>query len=71
MDDTYSCGRLPATGDFGQRFEVTYFDPSDDARKVMGWSETAEGAQRMADSIEKHPSWSFPQIRDRQGETDG
>jgi len=62
---THSGGKPHAVGDLGQRYEVTYFDSAANARKVLGWSETADGAQRMADSIEAHPSWQFAQIRDR------
>lgn len=62
---THSGGKPHAVGDRGQRFEVTYYDPYDHKRRVFGWSETERGAKVMADSIEKNPSWSHPQIRDR------
>lgn len=62
---THSGGKPHNVGDRGQRYEVTFYDPSINARRVMGWSDTAEGAQSMAASIEAHPSWQFPQIRDR------
>lgn len=52
-------------GDKGQRFEVTYFDPSEDKRKVYGWSDDAGIARKMGDSVDAHPSWRFPQLRDR------
>jgi hypothetical protein len=35
-------------------------------RKVFGWSDTAEGAQAMGNSIDAHPVWQFPQVTDRQ-----
>ena len=62
---THSGGKPHAVGDRGQRYEVTYFDPDANIRKVFGWSDTAEGAQAFARSIELHPSMQFPQIRDR------
>lgn len=64
---THSGGK-PHTnvGDRGQRYEVTYFDPRESCRKVMGWATTSEAAQLMADSIDLHPSWQDPQIRDRE-----
>lgn len=63
---TYSGGKPLAVGDRGQRYVVSFFDPVANARKVMGWSETPEGAQQMADAIEAHPSREFPWITDRQ-----
>ena len=63
---THSGGKPHAVGDHGQQYEVTYFDPVANARKVFGWSNTAEGAQSMARSVELHPSMGhFVQIRDR------
>ena len=62
---TINGGQPHAVGDKGQRYEVTYFDPQANCRKVLGWSDTAEGAQRMADGVEKHPSWQYPWITDR------
>lgn len=66
---THSGGK-PHTnvGDRGQRFEVTFFDPYDNKRKTFGWSATAEGARQLADSIELHPSWAYPQINDREAD---
>ena len=62
---THSGGKPHAVGDRGQPYEVTFFDPNTNARRVLGWCETAEGAQDLARAIEAHPSWQFPQIRDR------
>lgn len=59
------CRRMPAVGDRGQRFEVSFFDPDTDARRVLGWSETREGASAFERAIESHPSWCAPQVRDR------
>lgn len=66
---THSGGQQHPVGDRGQRYEVSYFCPTANTRKVMGWSETPEGAQQMADAIEAHPSWQFAQITDRQVKT--
>lgn len=62
---THSGGKPHAVGDRGQRFEVTFFDPAANVRKVLGWTETAEDAQRMVNAVEAHPSWMFPQVWDR------
>lgn len=62
---TINGGQPHAVGDRGQRFEITFFDPEARCRKVLGWCETKEGAQRMAAGVEKHPSWQLPEIRDR------
>lgn len=67
---THSGGKPHAVGDRGQRFEITFFDPEQDARRVLGWSADAEGAQRMAASVSAHPSWRDPEVRDRYGATD-
>lgn len=61
---THSGGKPHHVGDKGQRYEVTYFDG--ERRQVFGWSVTPEGARTMANSIELHPSWEYPQIRDRE-----
>lgn len=62
---THSGGKPHAVGDKGQKYEVTYYDPISNCRKTFGWSDTEGGAQAMADSIEVHPSWQYPQIMDR------
>lgn len=51
-------------GDRGQRYEVTYLD-SDGARKVFGWAETREGANRLVVSIHANPLMHDPELRDR------
>lgn len=63
---THSGGKPHAVGDHGQRYEVTYFEPRENKRKVFGWADTPEAAARMASAIEKHPAWEYPQVRDRQ-----
>lgn len=62
---THSGGKPHAVGDKGQQFEVTFFDPNTDTRKVLGWSDTMRGAAQLASCVEAHPSWDFAQIRDR------
>ena len=66
----YRCGRFK-TGDRGQRYEVTYFDPQAKSRSVFGWSDDQVVADTMRDSINKHPTWRDPKVRDRQVETKG
>lgn len=63
---THSGGKPHQVGDRGQRYEVTFFDPDANRRRVLGWSPTAEGAQQMASAVESHPAWQSPEIRDRQ-----
>lgn len=63
---THSGGKEHAVGDKGQRYEVSFFNPSIDARMVYGWTDDNESALAMADNVEKHPSWQFPWVTDRQ-----
>ena len=53
-------------GDKGQRYEVTFYDPTTAERMIFGWFETLEGANRCCKGIDMHPSWCNPQIRDRE-----
>lgn len=62
---THSGGKPHAVGDRGQRYEVTAFDESKNARFVIGWTNDAEFARGMAVGAELHPSWNFAQVRDR------
>ena len=62
---TYDGGKPHQVGDKGQRYEVTFFDPEANARRVLGWSDDPETARRMADSVEQHPAWGYPRITDR------
>lgn len=62
---THSGGKPHNVGDRGQRYEVTYFDPRENVRKVFGWSDDAERARAMGDSIDAHPVWNYPQVLDR------
>lgn len=61
---THSGGKQHEVGDRGQRFEVSYCD-EELARKPFGWTDDIEAARRMADAIEKHPTWGYPWITDR------
>ncbi len=63
---TIDGGKPHAVGDKGQRYEVSFYDPATNSRRVLGWCATAEGAQQMADGIEHHPSWAFPWVTDRE-----
>jgi len=63
---THSGGKPHAVGDRGQRYEVTYFDPSSNSRKVMGWCSNLARAEQFSTAIDKHPVWRSPQIRDRE-----
>ena len=62
---TINGGQPHAVGDKGQRWEVSFFEPRDGVRKVLGWSDTIEGARSMAEGVELHPVWEYPQITDR------
>lgn len=62
---THSGGKPHEVGDRGQRYQVTFFNPAKNQRQVLGWTDDAEAARRMADNVEKHPSWEYPQISDR------
>ena len=65
---TWGGGKPHPVGDRGQRYEVTYCDPESDEpskRRVFGWSDTMAGAEGMMNSIELHPVWALPVIRDR------
>lgn len=62
---THSGGKPHAVGDRGQRFEVSFYNPATNQRQPLGWTNDAETARKMADSVELHPSWEYPQITDR------
>jgi hypothetical protein len=62
---THSGGKPHAVGDRGQRYEVTYLDPSDGKRHVFGWSNNLAGACNMEEAIVLHPTMADPIIRDR------
>lgn len=62
---THSGGKPHAVGDRGQRYEVSFFNPETNQRQVLGWTEDADAARRMADAVDLHPSWQFPQVVDR------
>jgi hypothetical protein len=62
---THSGGKPHAVGDRGQRYEVSFFNPSTNERQVLGWTDDVGAARQMADGIDAHPLWAFPQVRDR------
>jgi hypothetical protein len=62
---THSGGKPHAVGDRGQQYEITFFDPDTNERLVLGWTDDIVAAQGMSNGIEQHPSWCYPQIRDR------
>lgn len=63
---THSGGKPHAVGDRGQRYEVSFFNPTTNERQVMGWTDDIEAARKMADAVDAHPSWEFPWVTDRQ-----
>lgn len=68
---THSGGKPHAVGDRGQRYEVSCFDETKNARIVIGWTDDAAGAARWATSVELRPSWKFAWVTDRRpGSTD-
>ena len=63
---THSGGKPHAVGDKGQRYEVSFYDPEMNKRRILGWTDKLENAQGMMTAIEGHPSWQFPQLLDRE-----
>lgn len=61
---THSGGLPHPTGDRGQRYEVRFLNGSN-KQQVLGWTEDFATATDMADSVNRHPSWSSPIIIDR------
>lgn len=61
---TWGGGNPHAVGDRGQRYEVTFGD--DGTRKVIGWSATLEGARQFCMAVHAHPTWTAPEIWDRE-----
>lgn len=63
---THSGGK-PHTnvGDRGQRYEVSVFDETKNARTVIGWSDDAGIAGQMSTAAEQRPSWKFAWVTDR------
>lgn len=62
---THSGGKPHAVGDLGQRYEISFFNPTSKKREILGWTDDAGVARNMADSIDSHPSWEFPWVTDR------
>lgn len=55
----------PPTGDRGQRYMVTFYDPDTKTRRTLGWANTVESAEAMVRCVKAHPSWRDPVIDDR------
>lgn len=62
---THSGGKPHAVGDRGQRYEVSFFNPTANERQVLGWTNDAEAARKMADGVDAHPAWEIPWVTDR------
>lgn len=62
---THSGGKPHAVGDHGQRYEVSCFDETKNARIVIGWTDDAASASQWATSVELRPSWKFAWVTDR------
>ena len=61
---THSGGKPHAVGYEGQQYEVSFFNENENTRQVMGWTNSIDGANKMADAIRLHPSWTFEWITD-------
>jgi len=62
---THSGGKPHEVGDRGQRYEVTFYNPATGERQGYGWAASEGAANVMRDSVNKHPSWRYPRIKDR------
>lgn len=63
---THSGGKPHEVGDKGQRYEVSYYDPSTSTRKKFGWTNDFITAAGMLRSISLHPTMQLGMIHDRQ-----
>lgn len=52
-------------GDKGRRYEVCAFGYPNDGFNVIGWSDTFDGANGLADSIAKAPGCEETEVKDR------
>lgn len=62
---THSGGLTHEVGDRGQRYEVTFFDKTENRRRPLGWTNSHKSALQMMAAVDANPSWEFPQVRDR------
>lgn len=62
---TWGGGQPHRVGDTRQRFEISFFDPEAKRRRVLGWTNRLGGAYDMAKAVRLHPSWTDPEIWDR------
>lgn len=58
------------TGDKGQRYEVRAITKTGE-HIFVGWAETMNGAEYLAEGIRLHPCFYRPKILDRQEQSDG
>ena len=63
---THSGGKPHAVGDQGQRWEVSFYNPTTNKREVYGWTNDHVSALAMAEAVEAHPSWEYPWVTDRE-----
>lgn len=62
---THSGGKPHSVGDRGRRYEVRATGYPVSGETVIGWSETKEGAYKMAQAIRKAPGCLSTTIFDR------
>jgi hypothetical protein len=63
---THSGGKPHNVGDKGQRYTVLATGYPKDAKSVIGWCPTLEGAEKMAAAIRLAPGCLSTEIFDRQ-----
>lgn len=63
---THSGGKPHNVGDKGQRYEISYYCPTEKRRKVFGWTDKPEAVCAMISSIALHPTMESPLFTDRQ-----
>lgn len=62
---THSGGKPHAVGDKGQRYEVHVSGYPNKGDNVIGWTDSLDGATRMANAISKAPGAGAAYIVDR------
>lgn len=65
---THSGGKPHAVGDRGQRFVVSFLpeEGSLKGRMDFGYTNSADSAVKMVNSINAHPVWHTPRVSDRE-----
>lgn len=61
---THNGGQPHAVGYKGQRYEVSVFDEVAEGRRVVGWTDDADNASRMATGAELRPGWTTAWVTD-------